>query len=62
MKVANNRILRVVLALSFICLFAGIDAMAIEKSQYRVLESSKDIEIRVYPPQVVAETLVPATQ
>jgi hypothetical protein len=34
--------------------------MAIEKPQYRVLESSKDIEIRVYPPQVVAETLVDA--
>jgi hypothetical protein len=32
--------------------------MAVEKAEYKVLESDLDFEIRQYPPQIVAETLV----
>jgi hypothetical protein len=32
--------------------------MAVEKSEYRILESSEEFEIRKYPSQIVAETLV----
>ena len=60
MKLGKSRIFKIVVAMSSILLLAGIDAMAIEKSRYRVLESNSNIELRVYPPQVVAETLVEA--
>ena len=36
----------------------GNQAMAIEKTKYRIIESDLDFEIRQYASQIVAETLV----
>ena len=36
----------------------GIEAMAIEKAKYEIVESELDVEIRKYAPQIVAETFV----
>lgn len=40
-----------------IVLFSGI-AMAIEEPKYSVVEQSGDIELRVYVPKIIAETVV----
>jgi len=46
-----------VLFLAFVFCF-GNNAMAIEKAKFNILESDLDFEIRLYAPQIVAETLV----
>ena len=46
-----------VLFSAFIFCF-GNNAMAIEKAKFNILESDLDFEIRLYAPQIVAETLV----
>jgi len=37
---------------------ASFTAMAVEKSEYKILDSEESFEIREYPPQIVAEALV----
>jgi len=58
MRLPNNLGYTVVLALPLVLCFTGFSAMAVEKSKYKVLETNDGFEIREYPPQVVAETLV----
>jgi effector-binding domain-containing protein len=46
------------LMMFFVILTTGVNAMAIEKPKYRILESEDDFELRLYEPSIVAETLV----
>ncbi|MGD9055453.1 MAG: heme-binding protein [Desulfobacterales bacterium] len=43
--------------MTFLLLFA-VEAMAIEKAKYQVVESDKNFELRQYAPHIVAETFV----
>jgi hypothetical protein len=41
-----------------VVLATGANVMAIEKPEYRILESEGDFELRLYEPTIVAETVV----
>ena len=43
--------------MTFLLVFA-VEAMAIEKAKYQVVESDKNFELRQYAPRIVAETFV----
>ena len=56
---AKNMMLKTALTflLSFLP-YLAVDALAIEKAKYEVIESDENFELRQYAPQIVAETFV----
>lgn len=57
LSVFTNRVLLALALFAFI-IFIGKTAMAIEESEYTVIEKEEDFEIRQYQPFIVAETFV----
>lgn len=53
--IPSSLVVSALLLMFFVTCFS---AMAVEKSEYKIVEKNNGFEIREYPPQVVAETLV----